>query len=34
MVEDAPCHVQVVGRRLKDESLIQAAALVEKALRL
>lgn len=31
-VEGAPCHLQLVGRRLKDEVLLQHAKVVEKAL--
>lgn len=28
-VENAPCHVQLIGRRLKDEVLMQHAQIVE-----
>lgn len=28
-VENAPCHVQLIGRRQKDEVLIQHAKIVE-----
>ncbi|KAL5337214.1 amidase signature domain-containing protein [Aspergillus crustosus] len=31
-VEGAPCHVQIVGRRLKDEVLLQHAKVIEKVL--
>ncbi|RLL97650.1 hypothetical protein CFD26_101898 [Aspergillus turcosus] len=31
-VEGAPCHVQIVGRRLKDEALVQHAKLIESIL--
>lgn len=31
-VEGAPCHVQLVGRRLKDEVFLQHAKVVEKVL--
>lgn len=31
-VEGAPCHVQLIGRRLKDEKLMQAAQIVERVL--
>ncbi|KAL4804161.1 amidase signature domain-containing protein [Aspergillus unguis] len=31
-IEGAPCHVQLVGRRLKDELLLQHARVIEKAL--
>ena len=31
-VEGAPCHVQLIGRRLKDEKLIQDAEVVENIL--
>ncbi|RDW58558.1 uncharacterized protein DSM5745_11249 [Aspergillus mulundensis] len=31
-VEGAPCHIQLVGRRLKDEVLLQHARLIEKVL--
>ncbi|KAL4932566.1 putative general amidase [Aspergillus undulatus] len=32
-VEGAPCHVQIIGRRLKDEVLLQNAKAIEKVLR-
>ncbi|KAL4875239.1 amidase signature domain-containing protein [Aspergillus karnatakaensis] len=32
-IEGAPCHVQIVGRRLKDEVLIQHAKVIEGVLR-
>lgn len=28
-VEGAPCHVQLIGRRQKDEVLVQHARIVE-----
>jgi amidase len=28
-VEGAPCHVQLIGRRQKDEALVQHARIVE-----
>ncbi|OGM50924.1 general amidase-B [Aspergillus bombycis] len=31
-VENAPCHVQLIGRRLKDERLMQHAKIVESVL--
>lgn len=31
-IEGAPCHLQLVGRRLKDEVLLQHAKVVEKVL--
>ncbi|KAJ6134476.1 hypothetical protein N7523_000798 [Penicillium sp. IBT 18751x] len=31
-VEGAPCHVQMIGRPMKDEELMQAALIVEKLL--
>ncbi|KAL4784127.1 amidase signature domain-containing protein [Aspergillus varians] len=31
-VEGAPCHVQIVGRRLKDEALLQNAKEIERVL--
>ncbi|KAL2841869.1 amidase signature domain-containing protein [Aspergillus pseudoustus] len=31
-VEGAPCHVQIIGRRLKDEALLQHAKAIEKIL--
>ncbi|KAL2869120.1 putative general amidase [Aspergillus lucknowensis] len=31
-VEGAPCHVQVIGRRLKDEVLLQHAKVIERVL--
>ncbi|OQE01579.1 hypothetical protein PENSOL_c004G11541 [Penicillium solitum] len=31
-VENAPCHVQLIGRRQKDEALIQHALIVEEVL--
>ncbi|KAE8382660.1 amidase signature domain-containing protein [Aspergillus bertholletiae] len=31
-VENAPCHVQLIGRRLKDEKLMQHAKIVESVL--
>lgn len=31
-VENAPCHVQLIGRRLKDEALMQHAKVVESVL--
>lgn len=31
-VEGAPCHVQLIGRRLKDEELIKHAKVVEQVL--
>ncbi|KAI8654468.1 Amidase [Fusarium keratoplasticum] len=31
-VEDAPCHVQLIGRRLKDEVLMKHAKVVERVL--
>ncbi|CAI7670538.1 unnamed protein product [Penicillium viridicatum] len=31
-VENAPCHVQLIGRRQKDEVLMQHALIVEEAL--
>ncbi|KAL6233723.1 hypothetical protein BDW75DRAFT_251869 [Aspergillus navahoensis] len=31
-IEGAPCHVQLVGRRLKDEVLLQHAKVIEKVL--
>jgi hypothetical protein len=32
-VEGAPCHVQLIGRRQKDEALVQHARIVEEVLR-
>ncbi|PLB51233.1 amidase [Aspergillus steynii IBT 23096] len=32
-VEGAPCHIQLIGRPMKDEQLLQDAAVVEKALK-
>ncbi|GKZ31885.1 hypothetical protein AbraIFM66950_000821 [Aspergillus brasiliensis] len=32
-VEGAPCHIQLVGRPMKDELLVQHASIVEKILR-
>ncbi|KAJ6097040.1 hypothetical protein N7499_001414 [Penicillium canescens] len=31
MIEGAPCHVQVIGRRLKDEILAHAVSAIERA---
>ena len=31
-VEGAPCHVQLIGRRQKDEALVQHALIVEEVL--
>ncbi|KAF7115465.1 hypothetical protein CNMCM5793_002423 [Aspergillus hiratsukae] len=31
-VEGAPCHVQIIGRRLKDEALVQHAMVIESIL--
>ena len=31
--EGAPCHVQIIGRRLKDEALLQHAKVIEQVLR-
>lgn len=31
-VEGAPCHVQLIGRRQKDEALVQYAQIVEDVL--
>jgi Asp-tRNA(Asn)/Glu-tRNA(Gln) amidotransferase A subunit family amidase len=31
-VEGAPCHVQLIGRRQKDEALVQHARIVEDVL--
>jgi Asp-tRNA(Asn)/Glu-tRNA(Gln) amidotransferase A subunit family amidase len=31
-VEGAPCHVQLIGRRQKDEILVQHARIVEDVL--
>ncbi|KAE8155155.1 amidase signature domain-containing protein [Aspergillus avenaceus] len=32
-IEGAPCHVQIIGRRTKDETLVQNAKIVESILR-
>lgn len=32
-VEGAPCHVQLIGRRQKDEALLRQARIVEDILR-
>ncbi|KAJ5775005.1 uncharacterized protein N7511_000016 [Penicillium nucicola] len=31
LIEGAPCHVQVIGRKLKDESLMHAVSTIERA---
>lgn len=31
-VENAPCHVQLIGRRLKDEVLMEQAKMVDSVL--
>ena len=32
-VENAPCHVQLIGRRMKDEMLMEHAKMVESILK-
>lgn len=32
-IEGAPCHVQLIGRRLKDEVLMEHTKVVEAVLR-
>lgn len=31
-IENAPCHVQLIGRRLKDEKLVRHAEVVQSVL--